>query len=135
MNNVPMTRPEEMLAEHETYFSTSMTFVELRDGRILQAGGPKFTMSEDGGLTWSEPFERRDRDGNLIGVSGKALVNLSDNGIGFAADIRADDVLRSQQRLPWNRDRAHAVFWRSEDGGERRCPRPILVPLGAGDAE
>ena len=118
MNNVPMTRPEEMLAEHRTHFNTSMTFVELEDGRILQAGGTKFTLSEDGGITWSEPFERKDADGNPVGLRGKALVNLSGNGIGLAADIRAYDVPRSEQRYPWNRDVAHPVFWPSEDGGE-----------------
>ena len=29
MSNVPMTRPEEMLAVHETTFFHSSTFVEL----------------------------------------------------------------------------------------------------------
>ena len=50
MSNVPMTRSEEMLAEHKTYFTASMTFVELENGRIPQAGGPKFTLSDDGGV-------------------------------------------------------------------------------------
>ena len=131
MNNVPMTRPEEMLAEHETFFTASMTFVELQDGRILQAGGPKFTLSDDGGLTWSEPFERRDSEGNLVGLKGKALVNLSGNGIGIAADIRAD-APKGQGRRISIRNQAHAVFWRSEDGGETwEAPVPI-TPRGYG---
>ena len=39
MNNVPMTLPELMLAEHETICGHSSTFVELNDGRILHMAG------------------------------------------------------------------------------------------------
>ena len=70
MSNVPMTRPEELLALHETPYFHSSTFTELDDGRILHAAGTTFTTSDDGGITWSEPFERRDTDGAPSEVAG-----------------------------------------------------------------
>ena len=80
---------------------------------------------------WSKPFERRDSEGNLVGLKGKSLVNLSGNGIGMAADIRAD-VPKGQGRKISNRNKAHSVFWRSEDGGETwEAPVPI-TPRGYG---
>jgi hypothetical protein len=63
MSNVPMTRPEEALAFHDTDTYRWSTFLELEGGRILQLAGTSFTTSDDGGITWSEPFERRDRNG------------------------------------------------------------------------
>ena len=66
MSNVPMTRPEEMLAEHKTPYRHSSSFVELNDGRILHVALTNFTHSEDGGLTWSEPYERRDANGDIV---------------------------------------------------------------------
>src|SRR5262245_47458774 len=56
--NVPMTRPGEMIALHKTKFFHSSTFVELPDGGILHAAGTDFTSSDDGGRTWSAPFQR-----------------------------------------------------------------------------
>ena len=75
MSNVPMTRPEEMLIEHKTGYFTSSTFAKLDDGRILRHAYAEFTTSEDEGITWSEPFQRKDTEGNL--VDGHALVKLS----------------------------------------------------------
>ncbi len=108
MSNVPMTRPEEALAVHETPYFHSSTFVELEDGRVLHAAGTTFTTSDDGGITWSEPFTRQDRGGNPVGGGGTSLVKLSGNGIGLAAIWRDPEV----------RGRTHLLFWRSEDGGE-----------------
>ena len=51
MSNVPMTRPEEALAIHETRYFHSSTFTELEDGRILHAAGTNFNTSDDGGIT------------------------------------------------------------------------------------
>ena len=116
MSNVPMTRPEEMLAVHETTFFHSSTFVELEDGRILHAAGTAFTISEDGGITWSEPFSCTDKDGRPVGGGGTSLVRLSGKGIGLAA----------MQRDP----HAHLVFWRSEDGGTTWEPPVRVTPQG-----
>ena len=112
MSNVPMTRPEEALAVHETNYFHSSTFVELEDGRVLHAAGTTFATSDDGGMTWSEPFARQDRVGNPVGGGGTSLVKLSGNGIGLAAMWRDPD--RDRRKRP----QTHMLFWRSEDGGE-----------------
>lgn len=110
MSNVPMTRPEELLAVHERPYFRAASFVELEDGRILSASGADFHTSEDGGITWSDAFENRDVNGGP--VTGASLVKLSGNGVGLMGSVRGDD-----RRL---------VFWRSEDGGETWQP-PVRV--------
>ena len=67
MSNVPMTRPEEMLAEHKTGYFHDSTFVELSGDRILHSSGGKFSVSDDGGITWSKDFTCRDSKGNAVG--------------------------------------------------------------------
>ena len=118
MSNVPMTRPEELLALHETSYFHSSTFTELDDGRILHAAGTTFTTSDDGGITWSEPFERRDADGASVGGSGTSLVRLSGRGVGLLA--------LKQNAEESRRGIHHLVFWRSPDGGET-WERPVQV--------
>ena len=108
MSNVPMTRPEEVIAVHDTSYFHSSTFVELDDGRVLHAANSTFTFSEDGGVTWSEESERRDANGGPVGGGGTSLVRLSGKGIGLAGMAR-DAVGVSE---------TYARFWRSEDGGE-----------------
>ncbi len=129
MSNVPMTRPEEMLAEHKTTYFTSSTFVELEDGRILRHAYAEFTSSEDRGNTWSEPFERKDVEGNT--VNGHALVKLSGSGIGLVGKLGGPPPApygetneQKRKRLEVGRaDRIkgggpYLVFWRSDDAGE-----------------
>jgi hypothetical protein len=61
-----MTRPEECLAALDG-IGRSASFAELPDGSILIArGAGKFSVSRDGGLTWSEPTMARDADGNAM---------------------------------------------------------------------
>ena len=49
MSNVPMTRPEEVLAVHDMHIGHSTTWVELDDGRILMlAKRNEFRTSVDG---------------------------------------------------------------------------------------
>jgi hypothetical protein len=123
-----MTRPEEMLAEHLTDFFHSSTFVELEDGRVLHASGTRFTTSEDGGITWSKPFERRDAEGNPVGGGGTCLVRLSGKGIGLAA-MRTD----AKDRLSAGLMRGtQIVFWRSGDGGETWEAPVRATPPGVG---
>jgi len=81
MGHVPMTRPEEVLAVHEWNYGHSVTFAELEDRRVLLCGGWEFRISEDWGLTWSEPFRCTDIDGNPVGGSGPSLVRLSGQGL------------------------------------------------------
>ena len=86
MSNVPMTRP---------IFFHSSTFAELKDGRILQAAGAIFTTSDDGGITWSDPFSYTGTDGDKVGGSGASRVRLSGRSIGLAAMRRPDDNRRN----------------------------------------
>ena len=108
MSNVPMTRPEEALAIHETKYFHSSTFTELDDGRVLHAANTTFTTSDDGGITWSDEFKRTDVNGDPVGGGGTSLVRLSGKGIGLAAMSKTGD----------GRTGTGVVFWRSEDGGE-----------------
>ena len=112
MSNVPMTRPEEMLAEHRATCFRASTFLELDDGRTLHATGTEFRCSEDGGITWSQPFERRDANGDPVGGPCTCLTQLSEKGIGLAA------MRRPEERRPGLTAGYHMVFWRSVDGGE-----------------
>ena len=118
MSNVPMTRPEELLALHETRYFHSSTFTELEDGRILHAAGTTFTTSDDGGISWSEPFERHDADGAPVGGGGTSLVRLAGRGVGLVALKQDAEEAR--------RGIHHLVFWRSPDGGET-WERPVQV--------
>ena len=121
MSNVPMTMPNLVLATHKTKFFHSSTFVELHDGRVLHAAGTVFTTSDDGGITRSDEFERRDTAGNLVGGGGTSLVKLDGKGIGLAAMApgNPDD--------PWDRG---VQFWRSEDSGETWEPPVRVSPPG-----
>ncbi len=123
MSNVPMTRPDEVLAVHETRYFHSSTFVELDDGRVLHAAGKTFTTSDDGGLTWSAESQRRDVDGNEVGGGGTSLVKLSGKGIGLAGMRKGKDDPRHD---------SHLVFWRSEDGGETWQTPVRITPPGVG---
>ena len=125
MSNVPMTRPEEALAIHETRYFHSSTFTELEDGRILHAAGTQFNTSDDGGITWSETFSCTDTAGNPVGGGGTSLVQLSDRGLGLAAMRRPSDSSPESAR----RDN-HLAFWRSEDQGETWEPPVRITPPG-----
>jgi hypothetical protein len=128
MSNVPMTRPEEALAIHQTNYFHSSTFVELEDGRILHAADTTFTTSDDGGLTWSKPFSCADIAGNAVGGPGTSLVKLSGKGIGLAAMRREPDPSGREEV----RRRSCLVFWRSADGGQTWEPPVPITPSGAG---
>ena len=124
MSNVPMTRPEEALSILEPSFEAPSTFIELQDGRILAAdhagdvGTSNFTISDDRGLTWSDPAPRSDKNGDAIQAFG--LVNLSGNGVG-AAGVTG-----------WGEAGARLLFWRSEDGGETWGLPVAVNPGGRG---
>ena len=93
MKDVPMTRPEEVLSIQSVDYGHSVSWVELDDGRILMSSwGKDFRTSDDGGMTWSEPFRGRDKNGDKVdGLV--ALVRLADGGIGAAGS--ADVLPRS----------------------------------------
>ena len=120
--DVPMTRPGEMLAEHNTNFFHSSTWVELEGGRVLHAAGTDFTTSDDGGITWSKPFKRGDTQGNPVGGRNLSLVKLAGAGIGLAARI--------YDRTAGSMDPDRMIFWRSEDGGKTWQPPIRITPPG-----
>ena len=100
--DVPMTRPEEMLAELKTNFFHSSTFAELEGGRILHAANKSFTTSDDGGLTWSQPFTRVDTQGNPVGGGDTSLVRLSGKGVGLAASKRSTGAAAPTILTTWS---------------------------------
>lgn len=73
MSNVPMTRPEEALAIHDMQCGHASTFVGLAGGRILLHAGV-CRVSDDGGLTWGEPYQGVDENNET--VAGSCLVPL-----------------------------------------------------------
>ena len=113
MSNVPMTSPEEALAVHEDPQFRSSALVALDDGRVLQTSGGKFTSSEDGGITWSEPFQRHDKNGDL--VSPNQLVDLAGGAIGAISATRDPDAPQFSAEA---RRSVYYQFRRSDDGGE-----------------
>ena len=117
MSDVPITRPDELLALHEVPYDHSTTWVELEDGRILMfARGRDFSTSDDGGLSWSEPFTGSIEGGDELGGSGASLVRLSGGALGLAA----------MQRNSSRRGDMVMVFYRSDDGG-RTWSQPVRM--------
>lgn len=124
IQDVPMTRPEEVLATHLTDFYHSSTFVELAGGRILQAANSRFSTSDDGGITWSVPYTCKDTNGDPVGGGGTSLVKLSGRSIGLAC-YRFDPTHKFGT-AGGARPGAHCVFWRSDDEGKTWLP-PVRI--------
>ena len=136
MSNVPMTRPDEVIATHDSADMPFTTFVELSDGRVLGAGREHFATSEDGGMTWSEPFQRRDANGDVVG--GNSLVKLDGDAIGILAgqeDSHGSMEFPSTETYRWEMvSERKLVFWRSEDGGETWAAPARVTPPHVGAA-
>lgn len=118
MTNVPMTRPDEMLAMHEQNYGHSVSFVGLDGGRILEGTGAEFIYSDDGGITWSEPYPGLDHTGEPLPANCTSLVKLSGDAIGIA----------TLRYLPGstNRHDTQMVFRASEDEGHTWSP-PVAM--------
>ena len=107
-SNVPMSHPEMALAVHEQKYGHSVSWVDRGNNRVLMSGGGEFKISEDGGITWQEPFQGKSKNGESVSPS--ALVNLSGDAIGMVSSVRAPEGKSSyHQRL---------VFRHSEDEGK-----------------
>lgn len=130
MTNVPMTRPEEMLAEHETDLPGYTSFVKLNDGRIIHVSAGMFSTSEDGGLSWADWSTRTDVNGAQ--VKGSMLVKISGNVIGLAETIRAPNISPGESGKVSYRDLAHVAFRRSDDGGQTWSEPVRVTPVGIG---
>ena len=116
MSNVPMTRQEMALAIHEQDLGHTVSIVQRADGSLLIGSGAGMCVSEDLGMTWTDPVQRIDPSGGLVG--GTALVNLEGNGIG-AIGMKPIDYGSHEIR-----------FWRSEDGGATWGEPVVASPPG-----
>ena len=80
MSNVPMTRPDEMLAFHGPEGAPLFggnAFLGLEGGRILFSNGTHFSVSADGGVTWSEPYPGLDENGDATHARQRLAGTLS----------------------------------------------------------
>jgi len=118
--HIPMTNPEGALAILDQKKGHSVSWVELEDGRILCAGGG-FSYSEDGGLTWSEPFEAQEEGGGEMRHGG-SLVRLSGKSIGTAYTRPREDGLGHYDR--------RAFFRTSKDEGRTWSKEIAINPAG-----
>ena len=126
--NVPMSRPELVLATHEQrYAGASVSFVRLKDGRILMSATDVFRVSTDKGMSWSEEFRGLDEKGqpvtNIFG-----LVNLSGDAIGLleAANQIQDSTHHVDYRMQIRDYRMQ--FRRSLDGGKTWSAGVVVNP-------
>ena len=117
MSNIPMTRPEQMLAFHDGHFGGN-AFVGLEDGRILFSNGTQFAVSADGGVTWSEPYAGLDENGDPLTLGNPSLVPLSDGAIGMATKRIRPSTSRIYE--------SQMVFRRSEDEGRTWSPLTLM---------
>ncbi len=112
-SHVPITRPQEVIATVDGRGSAA-GYVELPDGSILMAHevagerGPRFSTSQDGGVTWSEPAKPSDITGEpLKGMGEFNLIRLRGNAIGYLGRTRNASG-----------EPSFLMFWRSEDVGK-----------------
>jgi len=117
-----MTRPDEALAIHNDRAGHSVSWVKLDDGCLLQSAGASFRTSDDGGLSWSEPYDCIDTAGNRVGGSGASLVRLDGAGVGLAANLPVET--RGHRRA------GEIIFWRSTDAGVTWEPPVTITPPG-----
>ena len=126
MSNVPMTLPDLALSVQARPHGHTSSFVELDDGRIFHASFNVGNYSEDGGLTWSEPKQMVDTDGNRIAGGGTSVVKLS-GGRSIGMTILNQNFPGDQPLpRPWEIGMA---FYRSDDAGRTWQPPTPLSPL------
>ncbi len=125
-SHLPMTRPAECLATVKGMGGQG-TFAALSGGRILysrsdgragRAGG-FFSVSSDGGLTWSGFWQGVDANGEALGEVPGSLMTLHGGALGYAARSRAGRGTDSA-----------ILFWRSEDEG-KSWSMPVRVSEAA----
>ena len=113
-----MTRPEEALLveEHEAPYADA--FAELEDGRILRVttkgDETTFRTSDDGGVTWSQPFQGRCKSGEAI--QGSNLCPISGNSVCMITGSRGEENPNAYPYGP-EKVKVRTLFWRSDDGG------------------
>ena len=80
MTNVPMTRPDAALAIHNTCHGHGVSWTLFDCGHIVLSAGTGLSISDDGGLTWSESYRGKNDNGeevngivSLVKLDGKAI--------------------------------------------------------------
>ena len=117
MGNVPMTRPDEVLATHDG-FQLGGAFLGLEGGRILCTNGTGFSISADGGITWSEPYHGKDEKGEPLTGGNPSLVSLPGGAIGMATKrIRPGSSSIYDSEM---------IFRTSEDEGKIWSPLTVM---------
>ncbi len=132
MSNVPMTLPGLAISEQKHVHSHTTTFVELDDGRIFLASHKVCQISEDRGVTWTDPQQMKDVDGNDVGDSETSLVKLAGkNSIGLTARVSGDPPPTTYAMPPCVYG---FYFWRSDDNGQTWQPPVRMTAPGANTA-
>ena len=110
MSNVPMSRPQEMLACHDPFPLTRGGCIALQNGRVIcgSAAG-QFGYSDDGGMTWCEPYEGTYGDGTPAKVEN--LIELANGSLGGVE-------LRSRPGAPVPIYETETLFTVSKDLGK-----------------
>jgi hypothetical protein len=117
MSQIPMTRSEEMLAFHDGHFGGT-AFVGLAGGDILFSEGRRFSVSSDGGITWSEPYHGLDEKGEPLTAGNASFVNLPGDAIGMTTRrIRPGSANIYEPEM---------VFRTSEDQGKSWSPITVM---------
>ncbi len=109
MSHVPMSRPQEMLACHDPFLLTRGACIALKSGRVVCGSGCRITYSDDGGMSWCDPYEGTFADGTRPSIYN--LVELSDGSLGGVE-------IRSRPGAPMPIHETEALFTVSKDLGK-----------------
>jgi len=90
-----MSNPELMLACHDTFALARGGCIPLKSGRILAVSGSGAAYSDDGAMTWCEPYEGVYTNGGRPKIQN--LVELADGTIA-GIDFCARPVPRSKKK-------------------------------------
>ena len=120
LTNVPMTNPDALLAVHEQSYGHSVSWTELPGGRVLLSSAGTLSVSDDDGLSWSEPYVGDDGHGEPLQAPANSLVTLGDGNIGITYGIRTGaDTNRYGRRV---------CFRRSDDEGRTWSAAVVVNP-------
>lgn len=114
MSNVPMTLEDLALSIQILPFAHTSSYAELADGRIFHSSYGVYTISEDGGMSWSEVKELRDVNGQQLLTA--SVVKLSEReSIGCLGTARSEcpSLISPSGKSP-----RYVQFWRSDDNGQ-----------------
>ena len=130
LNNVPMTLGDLALSIQILPFGHTSSYVELADGRIFHSSYRVYTISEDGGMSWSGVTELRDVKGKQLLTT--SAVKLSErDGIGCLGTTRSENP---SLKGPSGNSPRYVQFWWSDDNGQTWSePEAVSPPDSAID--